>query len=55
MAKSQTTSPSKKRKGSKAIVVFNVLFILVALIALVAVVLMVIPFTRHAIKELLKQ
>ena len=53
MAKKEASAPNKKRKGSKAITVFNVIFIVLLVIAAVVGVLMFTP-VAHSIKEFLK-
>ena len=53
MAKKEASAPNKKRKGSKAITVFNVIFIVLLVIAAVVGVLMLTP-VAHSIKEFLK-
>lgn len=52
MAKAKTAAPAKK-KGSKAIVVFNVLFIIALVIGIAAGVLMFVPACSKWVKDLL--
>lgn len=52
MAKKEQSAPVKKKKGSKAVIVFNVIFIVLFVIVAVAAVLMLTPLS-HYVKDFL--